>query len=76
MKLLIRKFLSGDKRSISAKKNIIASIIIKGLSMIITLLLVPLTLGYLSSYEYGVWLTLSSILNWINFKLLENLEQV
>ena len=30
------------------------------------LLLVPLTLGYLNAYEYGIWLTLNSILAWIN----------
>lgn len=37
------------------------------LSIIISLLLVPVTLNYLNSYEYGVWLTLSSILVWINY---------
>ena len=30
------------------------------------LVLVPLTLGYLDAYEYGIWLTLNSILLWIN----------
>ena len=32
----------------------------------IYLLLVPITLGYLNPYEYGVWLTLNSILVWFN----------
>ena len=63
----IKIFFSGEIRSINAKINIVASIIIKGFSMLITLLLVPLTLGYLTAYEYGVWLTLSSILTWLNF---------
>lgn len=36
-------------------------------SIIISLLLVPLTLNYLNSYEYGIWLTLSSILIWVNY---------
>ena len=31
----------------------------------ISLVLVPLTLSYLNPYEYGVWLTLSSILTWV-----------
>ena len=56
----------GDKRSIKAKKNIIASAIIKGADTLVYLLLVPLTLGYLNAYEYGIWLTLNSILSWIN----------
>lgn len=35
--------------------------------MTVSLLLVPLTLGYVSSELYGVWLTLSSIMIWLNF---------
>lgn len=31
----------------------------------ISFLLVPITLGYLDSFEYGVWLTLNSVLSWI-----------
>jgi O-antigen/teichoic acid export membrane protein len=63
----LKQFLSGESRTIKAKKNIIWSFVIKGASILISLSLVPLTLDYLSPYEYGVWLTLSSILTWINF---------
>lgn len=35
--------------------------------MLISLFLVPLTLGYLNTTEYGIWLTLSSVVTWINF---------
>ena len=49
-----------------AKKNVLASVAIKGADTLVYLLLVPLTLGYLNAYEYGIWLTLSSILSWIN----------
>lgn len=56
----------GDKRSVMAKKNVLASVFIKGADTLVYLLLVPLTLGYLNAYEYGIWLTLSSILSWIN----------
>lgn len=58
--------ISGDKRSVMAKKNVLASVLIKGADTLVYLLLVPLTLGYLNAYEYGIWLTLSSILAWIN----------
>jgi len=58
---------SGDERSILVKKNIYFSLLIKGFSISISLLLVPLTLNYLSVYEFGVWLTLSSIFTWINY---------
>ena len=63
----VQYFFSGDIRSIKAKKNILWSFLVKGASIFISLLLVPLTLNYLSAYEYGVWLTLSSILTWVNF---------
>jgi O-antigen/teichoic acid export membrane protein len=58
---------TGDTRSLQAKKNIIASFCLKGISIAISLLLVPMTLHYLNATEYGIWLTLSSILTWINF---------
>lgn len=66
MKLSINRFLAGNARSIKAKKNVLASTIIRGADAIIYIFIVPLTLGYLNPYEYGVWLTLNSILVWIN----------
>ena len=59
-------FTEGDQRTVKIKKNIFASILLKGIDILIYLLLVPLTLGYLNAYEYGIWLTLNSILLWIN----------
>jgi O-antigen/teichoic acid export membrane protein len=60
-------FFKGDPRSVKAKKNILVSLFIKGFSIVVSFLLVPLTLGYLNPYEYGVWLTLSSIIIWLDF---------
>ncbi len=54
-------------RTSKAKKNILLSIGIKACSILVSLVLVPLTLGYLNKYEYGIWLTLSSTLMWINY---------
>ena len=58
---------SGGRRTLAVKKNILGSIAIKGCSIIIQLLLVPMTLGYLTSELYGIWLTVSSIILWLNF---------
>lgn len=58
--------LGGDRRTAKAKKNIVLSFGIKGVDSLVQLLLVPVTLGYLNPYEYGIWLTLNSILLWIN----------
>lgn len=63
---MFKSLLKGDKRSVMAKKNVLASVLVKGVDTLVYLLLVPLTLGYLNAYEYGIWLTLSSILSWIN----------
>lgn len=57
----------GHTRSIRAKKNIIASLLIKGISIAISLVLVPLTINYVNTSKYGVWLTLSSIVGWFSF---------
>jgi len=60
-------FKTGHERSIKAKKNILASIVIKGLSIGISLVLVPMTLSYVDNSRYGIWLTLSSIVAWLSF---------
>lgn len=60
-------FTKGHERSIKAKRNILASILIKGCSIGISLLLVPLTINYVNSSRYGIWLTLSSIVAWLSF---------
>lgn len=56
----------GNQRTVLLKKNIIGSFIIKMWTCIVQLLLVPLTLGCLNQYEYGIWLTINSILLWID----------
>lgn len=64
---LVNKFLSGHERTVKAKKNIVASFFLKGISIVISLLLVPLTIDYLSPTKYGIWLTLTSVIGWFVF---------
>lgn len=42
-------------------------LVIKGLSILINLLLIPLTLNYVDSETYGIWLTLSTMVSFISF---------
>lgn len=56
-----------DNRTRSVNRNVAYSMILKGAGIFVTLLLVPMTLGYISNYEYGIWITLNSILTWINY---------
>ena len=55
-----------ENRSKNLKKNIIYSIGLKGLGIILSFMLLPLTVHYLTEVEYGIWVTLFSVLNWIN----------
>ena len=61
-----------NKKSVSShrssllQKNIFASFVIKGWSAVIVLLLVPATLHCLGEYKNGIWLTISSLLLWID----------
>lgn len=64
---LTKKLTGGTERTATIKKNILGSLVIKGISIIVSLLLVPMTLGYVSAEIYGVWLTISSILHWLTY---------
>ena len=64
----IMKFVTeGHERSIRAKKNIVTSLVIKGISIGISFFSLPITLSYVDSSTYGVWLTMSSIVAWFSF---------
>ena len=60
-------FINGHERSLIAKKNIILSFLIKGGGIMIGLILIPMTINYVSAVQYGIWLTISSIIGWLNF---------
>lgn len=60
-------FKKGHERSVKVKKNILASLIIRGFSIAISLVLVPLTINYVDPNRYGIWLTLSSMVGWFSF---------
>ena len=63
----IHKIFNGSQRGANIKKNIAGSLLIKGFSLLTQLILAPLTLGYLNTDLYGIWLTVSSILLWLGF---------
>ena len=61
-----------NKKSVSShrssllQKNIFASFVIKGWAAVVVLLMVPATLHCLGEYNNGIWLTISSLLLWID----------
>lgn len=66
VKQILNKYMQGDKRTVLLKKNILGSFFIKGWTCLVQLLLVPVTLNCLNQYEYGIWLTINSLLIWID----------
>ncbi len=60
-----RALFEGSPRSVQTKQNIVGLFLLRGVSVAISFVLVPLTLSYLSPAKYGLWMTLSSILSWV-----------
>jgi O-antigen/teichoic acid export membrane protein len=57
----------GEVRSVKAKKNILLSFAIRGVSVFVSFYLVRITLGYITEEEYGIWVTLSAFVAWFGF---------
>lgn len=58
---------AADPRTRRVVRSILASLGNKGVAILVSLLLVPVTIGYLDTEQYGIWLTLSSITAWISY---------
>lgn len=62
MRNFIRKYFNkSDQRTNVIKKNIVISFIYKMLSIALSLAIVPVTVNYVNGEQYGIWLTISSI---------------
>ena len=49
------------------KNSMIQGTLYKGVSILLSLVYVPVVLDYLGDYKYGVWATVLSILSWISY---------
>ncbi len=59
-------FFAGSERSVLMKKNILLTLSLRIFTVIPSILLVPLTIDYVNPEQYGIWLTLSSVLVLMN----------
>ncbi len=67
MRAYIYKFFRhGHERTALIRRNIFFSFLLKGGSVLVTLLLVPLTINYINPVQYGIWLTISTIVYWFH----------
>jgi hypothetical protein len=63
---LFFRFLDTEKRTVLIRKNIMGSIVLKIISLLFDFLIVPRSLTYITETNYGVWITINSIVNWFN----------
>lgn len=66
-KIHAKLLLPENSRSEVVVRNIILGVGLKGVSIATSLIMVPLTIGFVSPELYGIWITLSSMMAWLSF---------
>ena len=61
-----KRLLGQDSRSRNVNKNSIIILICKAILMVVNFVLLPVTVGFVDSATYGVWVTISSIVAWMS----------
>lgn len=56
-----------NERNVILRNNILLSGSMKAVGLVTSFLIVPITLDYLDKEQYGIWMTLSSVLLWFSF---------
>ena len=56
-----------NERNVILRNNILLSGTMKAVGLVTSFLIVPITLDYLDKEQYGIWMTLSSVLLWFSF---------
>ncbi len=59
-----RFFSASHERTNRARKNMMQSVLIKAGSAAISFVLLPITIKYVGAANYGIWLTISSVITW------------
>lgn len=63
MSLIVKA--TGLFKSDNIKKQVILSFFLRGISICLSLFVIPITLSLLTTEKYGIWITLQSIFSWI-----------
>lgn len=63
---IITSFKEFNSKSSAARSGVI-NMLIKPISMILSLVYTPLLVAYLGDEKYGLWATLLSIISWVNY---------
>ena len=62
---VLDSFVNSSGRSKEAVKGVALSVLAKMVYVVSSFLIVPLTIDYVNPTQYGIWLTLSSIVGWV-----------
>lgn len=65
--LVNRFFRQDDSRSVKARIDSLKMLRNKGLSVVLSLCFLPLFLSCFDKVEYGIWITILSLINWVGF---------
>ena len=63
----VKELWNRKGRTAEAGRQVLLSGIAKCVTILCSLLIVPLTIHYVNETQYGIWLTLSSIIAWISY---------
>lgn len=67
VKNIIHNHMPSSERSKLAGKNIYQSFLLKVVNILISLAIIPITINYISVEQYGIWITISSIVAWLAY---------
>ena len=59
--------MESRERSSLLRKNVLMALAVKAGSICCTMVLVPMTIDFVNPTQYGIWLTISSVVMWMQF---------
>lgn len=62
----LHSFSRQDSRTKNVGKNSLIMFLCKGISILIGFFMLPMTVGYVDSDTYGIWVTISSMVAWMS----------
>lgn len=63
----IKNNVYGNGRSTIVKKNIVLTLFFRVINVLTSFLLIPISIRFVGTEQYGIWLTISSIVAWLAF---------
>lgn len=64
---LLSKLTKGSERGALLRRNVLMGMGVKVGSIACSLILVPMTINFVDKTQYGIWLTISSMVMWMQF---------